>query len=136
MKMPDFGECSETPVDETFRDLFYEIASIWAPCGITEPKGLLREYQEYIKQFEDRNVSSFDGRYFGKRPNENPFDLMTKRLVVQLHFRRKNRHGFKIWFRKFLKRPYLPVLKLENDIEYADERGKYGSHINALRSCF
>ena len=28
--------------------------------------------------------------------------------------------------RKFLKRPHLPVLKLENDIEYADERGKYG----------
>ena len=86
----------------------------------------MSEYVEYLQQSEDIEYDLTDVSEFGKEPNGDPWSRKTKKLVIQLYFRREIRRGFKAWFRKQLNRPTLRVIKIENDtVEYGDERGKY-----------
>ncbi|XP_065846283.1 uncharacterized protein [Oscarella lobularis] len=131
MKMPQYGgECSDNPVDETFRDLYTDLVSAWTSRTRTGPaskKGLVSEYVEYLQQSEDIKYDLTDVSEFGKEPNGDPWSRKTKKLVIQLYSRREIRRGFKAWFRKQLNRPTLRVIKIENDtVEYGDERGKFG----------
>ncbi|XP_065828432.1 uncharacterized protein [Oscarella lobularis] len=126
MKIPDYGECSKLPVAETFQNLHEELELAWTPRSKTSfgpKKGLLPECVEYLQMLEeDETVDEFD-----KQPNGDPWRRKTKKLVVQLYFRRKIHREFKNWFRKHLNRPNLSVIKIENDsVEYGDERGKFG----------
>ena len=119
-KLPDFGECSGKPVKDTFDELRQELLSRWTT------KGLRREFEEYLHEEEETSCLQ-DTRKFDKKADGSPWTNKMKRLVIQMYYRQKNRHGFKMWFRKCLNRPHdqlIPVLKIENSIEL-DERGKY-----------
>ncbi|XP_065833140.1 uncharacterized protein [Oscarella lobularis] len=142
-KMPDFGECSRLPVAETFRSLYKELELAWTPKTIFKSnKGLRRECEETTSSCErtlsiprkgllsecieileeEENVNEFDKQF-----NGDPWSDKTKKLVVKLYFRRKIRREWKDWFREHLGRPYLRVIKIENDtVEYGDEQGKFG----------